>query len=281
MQSQISKTENETEEWNRFIGVAKVGSIHISNCVKALTQVSKCWGKEKVQHYEWYFLGEKYCKKLRAAANQVPAWDEAKIKLNRLIVRRIEMPGRGRGQSNSSRNPVARVDLDNIKSWKDQKPYIRPKDPLKIELPYEELALGQLPDGYVFDKFGLVAHKNFVASNQENEASDQEDEASNKEDDQEMSDHETKRSNGEDDTSDQDDEASNKEDDRESGQKEERSNREDEASNKEDNREASNQENKMSSEKNDQKASNKEDDREVSNQDETTNRKEKASNHDQ
>ncbi|OJD25543.1 hypothetical protein ACJ73_03096 [Blastomyces percursus] len=69
-QSTVAESERkEIEQWNQFIGVATSGSRQMSRCVHPLTQVSKCWGQEKIEHYKWHYHGEKYCKRLSAAAN--------------------------------------------------------------------------------------------------------------------------------------------------------------------------------------------------------------------
>ncbi|OJD20969.1 hypothetical protein ACJ73_07690 [Blastomyces percursus] len=95
------------------------------------------------------------------------------------------MPGTGRRQIQLSKNPISPPDLDNLQAWKDLSSFIRLKDPEKTELPYKKLTV--LPDGYGFDKFGLLVHRNFACedywddeeSNREAEGN-QDKEASNK-----------------------------------------------------------------------------------------------------
>ena len=112
-----------------FIGIAISGWTQIGKCITLLTHVSKCWGWEKIEHYRWHLLNKKYCNKLCTAANQVPIWNEARTKLNRLVMRRTVLPGTGRHQIKISKNPILQTDLNNLQLWKDQNSFIRPKDP--------------------------------------------------------------------------------------------------------------------------------------------------------
>ncbi|KAF2175489.1 hypothetical protein K469DRAFT_491244, partial [Zopfia rhizophila CBS 207.26] len=117
-------------------------------------KISSAWGEEKIQHYQWAFAGEKYCKVLRTASSQVPNWAEASIKLNQLILRRIQM--RGRQPLKPSINPISLIDLENLKRWRDQNPYIKMNDRERVSLHYRRLTLNDIPDIYGFDKYGLV-----------------------------------------------------------------------------------------------------------------------------
>ncbi|PGG96302.1 hypothetical protein AJ80_09850, partial [Polytolypa hystricis UAMH7299] len=158
-QHRQDKTKNiSIEQWGRFIGVAAAGENITKGRLNALTQVSKVWDRKRMQHYGWYTCGERYCKVLAAAANKVPDWSEATKKLNRLILRRIEIPGRR--LHDTSKNPISQTDLENLKLWTDKNPYIKAKDPEGKELPYQELE--KLPDGFGFDEFGLVVRSEFA-----------------------------------------------------------------------------------------------------------------------
>jgi hypothetical protein len=54
----------------------------------SLKTVGCIWGGEKVQYYQWADRGESFSSKLCTAAREVSDWDEAVVKLKRLIHRR-------------------------------------------------------------------------------------------------------------------------------------------------------------------------------------------------
>ena len=81
-QRKRSDQKNEAE-WRRFLGLAAVGS----KSMVPLKTVCCIWGRDKVQHYQWAYMGENFCNKLCAAAREVDSWDEAMTKLNALICR--------------------------------------------------------------------------------------------------------------------------------------------------------------------------------------------------
>ena len=76
---------------------------------------------------------------------QVPKWAEASTKLNQLILRRIQM--RGRQPLKFSINPINLIDLQNLKKWRDQDPYIKINDPDGVPLYYRKLTLDDI--GYL------------------------------------------------------------------------------------------------------------------------------------
>jgi hypothetical protein len=129
-----------------------------------LGNISSVWGKEKIQHYQWAFAGEKYCNVLSTASSQVPNWEEASTKLNQLILRRIQM--RGRQPLKFSINPINLIDLENLKRWQDQNLYIKMNDHESASLHYRQLTLNDIPDTYGFDKYGLIVQGEFASGTQ-------------------------------------------------------------------------------------------------------------------
>ncbi|PSN58673.1 hypothetical protein BS50DRAFT_641572, partial [Corynespora cassiicola Philippines] len=141
----------EAKEWERFIGVVHTGTDTREKCLHPLKKVSGVWGKERVLYYRWAFAGEKYCKVLGTAAMRNPDWDEARIKLNQLIVRRIKAPGGRRPKM--SVNPVNQIDLEDLKKWQDKNEYSKNG----CMLAYETVAISDIPGGYAIDCHGLIA----------------------------------------------------------------------------------------------------------------------------
>ncbi|OWT42277.1 ATP-dependent DNA helicase PIF1 [Pochonia chlamydosporia 170] len=119
-----------------------------------LRTVRRIWGGDKVQYYQWAHRGEDFCKKLCTAARQVSDWDEAVVKLNRLIHRRAEQIGRRKVKQ--SVDPIDPDDLVNLKAWSHKDPYVKKKDREGIALSLSKLAVTDLPAGFGFDKFGLM-----------------------------------------------------------------------------------------------------------------------------
>jgi len=152
----------DAENWARFVGIAREGKDAIRKCLSPLRRVSAIWGKEKVQHYEWAYKGEKYCKVLGTASSQAPEWAEAVIKLNQLILRRMLMSRRRPLQE--SVNPIDQVDLENLKRWTHKSPYIKSRDHESVLLQYRKLTVDDLPDDCGFDKYGLVVRREFAAT---------------------------------------------------------------------------------------------------------------------
>ncbi|KAK6206185.1 hypothetical protein QIS74_13604 [Colletotrichum tabaci] len=136
--------EDDISVWERFVGVANEGMEIKYKCLSALTEVSRCWGLDKVQHYHWASKGEKYCKVLRTAARAVPEWAEAAIKLNRR-------------------------DLDTLKAWSYKQAYVKQNGRGQHSLLFEKLADTDLPQGFGFDRFGLMVRKEFAVASAEND----------------------------------------------------------------------------------------------------------------
>ncbi|KAK4205911.1 hypothetical protein QBC37DRAFT_245950, partial [Rhypophila decipiens] len=125
-----------------------------SSVVASLRTVSRIWGEDKVHYYRWAERGESYCNKLCAAAREVGIWEEAVVKLNRLIHRRAQQLRRR--DVKISVNPIEPDDLINLRAWSHQGPYVRKGDDEGIALHFSMLAATDLPAGFGFDKFGLL-----------------------------------------------------------------------------------------------------------------------------
>ncbi|KAM7209772.1 hypothetical protein V8F06_014845, partial [Rhypophila decipiens] len=120
----------------------------------SLRTVSRIWGGDKVQHYQWAERGGNYCNKLCAAARAVRDWDEAVVKLNRLIYRRDQQVGRRHVRMGI--NPIETADLIDLRAWNHQGPYIKRKDGEEVEVALMKLVATDLRAGFSLDKFGLL-----------------------------------------------------------------------------------------------------------------------------
>jgi len=150
------KAADDDEEWQRFIGVAASGSDIIEKCLPHLRTASLVWGRDKIQHYRWHDRGGSFCKKLGAVAKKM-AWQDFVTKANRLLWRRATMERKHRRRRiRNSPDPLDENELHSLRAWSGEHPYIKDKDPDQIELVPEVLAPGELPDGFGFDKFGLL-----------------------------------------------------------------------------------------------------------------------------
>jgi hypothetical protein len=144
-------TEFDTKHWERFIDVAQSNIKMSKQCLAPLVETAECWGMDKVHHYEWASMGRKYCKVLSSAASQNPVWEEALLKLNQLLWRRI-VEGR---HLKSSVNPVYLLDLEHLVAWPDKSDFER-KGRKPCTLKCEPITGSELPSGYAFDQYGLI-----------------------------------------------------------------------------------------------------------------------------
>ncbi|KAK4139194.1 uncharacterized protein C8A04DRAFT_16078 [Dichotomopilus funicola] len=143
-----SGQEDDAEQWHRFLGLATEGDRIKSNCLSALKEVARCWGRQVTQHYHWASRREKYCNQLRAAARKVPQWDNAVTGLNWSILQRSENVRRR--PVKASVNPIEQQDLEYLKTWSQRAPFENP------------LPINHTPHGLGFDRFGLLVHKEFA-----------------------------------------------------------------------------------------------------------------------
>ncbi|KAF2113206.1 hypothetical protein BDV96DRAFT_470477, partial [Lophiotrema nucula] len=145
-----SRAKDDIKKWERFVGVASAGNELKNSCLAPITKACAFWDRKRVQHYRWFFAGEKFCKLLGTAVARNPDWEGACIKLNRLILRTISLPGRH--NQRASANPVRQIDLKDLKKWTTEDNF--EKD--GTTLTYEVISAGEIPDGYVIDSYGLV-----------------------------------------------------------------------------------------------------------------------------
>ncbi|WQF76292.1 Putative JmjC domain-containing protein [Colletotrichum destructivum] len=164
---QTNSREDDISIWERFVGVANEGMEIKYKCLSALTEVSRCWGLDKVQHYHWASKGEKYCKVLRTAARAVPEWAEAAIKLNRVMLGRHQRVGARLVKLVA--NPIEQRDLDTLKAWSYKQAYVKQNGRGQHSLLFEKLADTDLPQGFGFDRFGLMVGKEFAVASAEND----------------------------------------------------------------------------------------------------------------
>jgi len=152
--------DDSLEPWKQFIRLATKKST--IECIRCLKRVGWLWGQDVIQHYGWVSKEQKFCKALRAGALENRDWDEAVVKLNRLMLYRHRTLGKR--QIRHSANPIDQVDLQNLAAWKDQGP-LKMNDS-RVAVPFESLSVRNLPPGFGFDKFGLLIRVEFAASAQ-------------------------------------------------------------------------------------------------------------------
>jgi hypothetical protein len=144
-------TDFDAKQWERFIDIAQCNIKMSKQCLAPLVETAEYWGMDKVHHYEWASMGRKYCKVLGSAASQNPVWEEALVKLNQLLLRRI---AEGRPLK-SSVNPICLLDLEHLIAWPDKSDFER-KGRKTCTLKYEPIMESELPSGYALDQYGLI-----------------------------------------------------------------------------------------------------------------------------
>lgn len=145
--------EDGAAKWDRFVGVATVGSNMIHELLLPLRAISLQWGKDFVQHYQLASKGQYYCNQFSAAIKPHTR-DNGVRKLNQLLLRRFRIPGRR--DIRAGVNPIEPVDLRNLASWRDEGPFIKEGDTDKVQLQFVDLTRGDLPPDFVFDRLGLM-----------------------------------------------------------------------------------------------------------------------------
>ncbi|KAJ0100686.1 hypothetical protein J7T55_003305 [Diaporthe amygdali] len=155
---QTRKRADDDEEWQRFVGVAASGSDVIEKCLPYLKLASLVWGRDKIQHYLWHDRGLSFCKKLGAVAKMMP-WQEFVTKANRLLWWRATMERKHRRRHvRNSPDPLDENELHCLRAWSGEHSYVKDKDPDLVELDPKGLGPEEVPDGFGFDKFGLLVH---------------------------------------------------------------------------------------------------------------------------
>jgi len=81
-------------------------------------------------------------------------WNEAIIKLNKLICKRFQQ--NKRHYIETSVNLIAQDDLINLKAWLKKDIYVKKNNYKEIALPFKKLDVIDLPAGFILDKFGLL-----------------------------------------------------------------------------------------------------------------------------
>jgi hypothetical protein len=149
-QPQLNAAFN-VKQWEQYVNMAQ-SKIRISKqCLAPLIRTAEYWGMNKVQYYEWASMGLKYCDVLATAASQSPDWEEVRIKLNQLLLKRI---AEGRFLRTTA-NPIYLLDLEHLIAWTDNTNFEK-KGRRAYTLKYEPVAESDLPSGYVLDQFGLI-----------------------------------------------------------------------------------------------------------------------------
>ncbi|KAF2818268.1 hypothetical protein CC86DRAFT_399349 [Ophiobolus disseminans] len=145
---------SDRKQWERFIEIAQSKIKTSKQCFAPLARTAENWGMNKVQYYEWASMGWKYCNVLATAASQNPVWEEARIKLNQLLLRRI-----AEGRSlRTTINPIYLLDLKHLVAWPDETEFEK-RGRKAYTLKYEPITESNLPAKYVFDQFGLIDHQ--------------------------------------------------------------------------------------------------------------------------
>lgn len=142
----------DAKQWEQFVNTAQSKIRTSKQCLAPLVKTAEYWGMNKVQYYEWASMGLKYCDVLAAAASQNSVWEDARIKLNQLLLRRIT---EGRFLRKSS-NPFYLVDLEHLIAWTGKTDFEK-KGRRAYTLKYETIAQSDLPVDYVLDRFGVIA----------------------------------------------------------------------------------------------------------------------------
>ena len=152
--SQPRMTEEDgAAKWDRFVGVAADGSVAIRKLLPPLKAISLQWGKDFVQHYQLANKGQHYCNTFSAAIKNHTRHNGVR-KLNQLLLRRFQIPGRRALKEGV--NPIEPADLQNLTRWRDEGPFVKESDPDKVQLQFVDLACEDLPPGFAFDQFGLM-----------------------------------------------------------------------------------------------------------------------------
>ncbi|KAL2284419.1 hypothetical protein FJTKL_08831 [Diaporthe vaccinii] len=153
---------HDDEEWQRFIGVAASRSDIIDKCLSDLKMASLVWGRDKIQHYRWPDRGWSFCKKLGTVARNM-TWQDFVTKANRLLWRRTTMERKHRRRHiRNSPDPLNMDELVCLGAWRGEHSYVKEKDPDQIKLDPKALAPEELPDGFGFDKFGLLVRSQYA-----------------------------------------------------------------------------------------------------------------------
>ncbi|EOA85933.1 uncharacterized protein SETTUDRAFT_161641 [Exserohilum turcica Et28A] len=141
----------DAKQWEQFVNTAQSKIRMSKQCLAPLVKTAEYWGMNKVQYYEWASMGIKYCDVLATAASRNPVWEDARVKLNQLLLRRIT---EGRSLRKTA-NPIYLLDLEHLIAWTGKTDFEK-KGRRVYTLKYETITESDLPVGYVLDRFGVI-----------------------------------------------------------------------------------------------------------------------------
>ena len=129
------------KQWENCFNMAR-SKIRISkSCLAPLVRAAKCWS-----------ISFKYYDVLATAVSQNPVWEEARVKLNQLLVKRID---EGRFLRTTT-NPIYLITRSGAPySLKDRTIFER-RGRRACTIKYEPIVGSDLPAGYVLDQLGLI-----------------------------------------------------------------------------------------------------------------------------
>lgn len=142
----------DAKQWEQLVNTAQSKIRMSKQCLAPLIKTAEYWGMNKVQYYEWASMGIRYCDVLAVAASRNPVWEDARVKLNQLLMRRIT---EGRFLRKTA-NPIYPLDLEHLIAWTGKTNFNK-KGRRAYTLKYEMIAESDLPVGYVLDRFGVIA----------------------------------------------------------------------------------------------------------------------------
>ena len=153
-----SKTYQDVKEsdntWQKFARNAEAAYKSKVRWTAELSNATKLWGKELVQHYAGQ-RGVNFAVEFARTAKKHPDWNTTALpRLQQLVRRRIQLVKKhGRHTFTHS---IERTDLINARSWITSGTYVKENDPERVPLPCSKLRKEDLPSGYTFDEHGLL-----------------------------------------------------------------------------------------------------------------------------
>jgi hypothetical protein len=149
------------KRWEPLLSLPSSGSSLRRGVLAPLSKASTHWGIERVQYYQWAYMGLSYCSLIGTAAARNTSWKEATIKLNQLLLNRIH----NQQPLKLSKNPIRSTDLRCLGVWLDQNQFEETSHS-GSKLPYNPVLRSDLPPDYTFDRYGLIVWKEFGCPNE-------------------------------------------------------------------------------------------------------------------
>jgi hypothetical protein len=147
------ETETDAAKWDYFLNIAQTQMRMNKNSLGPIVATAEQWGIEKVHHYQWASMGERYCNMLKIAASRNPVWEEAVTKLNRLLLVRLS-----EGRSlRPSPNPLHLLDLQHLAAWTSLSTFCKRGRRVR-NLEFEAVEECDIPAGFEMDQYGLLIH---------------------------------------------------------------------------------------------------------------------------